>query len=89
MKKKLLLSLIALAGAAFAAFMLWPLPLADFIEEDTDLVVYINDMWLDGSGYIIVDGRVYRQGYWGNGKALQMMREMRAIIEDHATGGTL
>ncbi len=148
-------SLTALAVAALAAFMFWPLSLADVIAGDMGVLVTISDMGFDGSGditnyvlprsseklaqlrnllneyvyhrlprtffgdgslkgtaddagyrlhlhtedgrilishgsgYIIVDGRGYRLGYWGNKKALKMMSDVRSFVENNATGVTL
>ncbi|MDD4797197.1 MAG: hypothetical protein PHO66_05470 [Eubacteriales bacterium] len=35
-----------------------------------------------GTGEVLVDGRVYRIGYWGNGASLAMMREISALLGD-------
>jgi hypothetical protein len=34
-----------------------------------------------GTGEILVNDRVYRIGYWGNKKALEMMNDIRGVLE--------
>jgi len=41
-----------------------------------------SDISCGGTGEIMVNGRVYRIGYWGNKKALSMMREISDLLAD-------
>ena len=36
-----------------------------------------------GTGEININGNIYRVGYWGNARVIEMMREIRAVLENN------
>ena len=71
-KKITIFSLLGLTVIALGLFMLLPMSSAEVITDDDELCIQI------------MNGRVYRIGYWGNKKNMAMMEEIRGTLEDYA-----